>query len=261
MPPQLTHRLVCWALLSAIAREYAHTLTTRRPTHKVSDLDGRLRSGHADRNGVSAALRSPVLGPMRHYVGSTRSLPQRLRAHREGDGGVTTCRAFDQGIGFTLARVWWPGTLRLERQIKAPRPTELLPVMSPAPRAPLTVPAPPPSPNRCRTVTHRAHRAHRARPPRAGTTLGSADASSASAARSSPRPEQLPGSAHGRQPAAPGGKQSDWPPGMPEVGGAGACRRSRGRFISPWSWPTAAVNLRSSSHRQGHSVGHSSSRM
>jgi hypothetical protein len=35
---------------------------------------------------------------------------------------MTTHRAFDQGIGFTLARVWWPGTLRLELQIKARRP-------------------------------------------------------------------------------------------------------------------------------------------
>jgi len=38
---------------------------------------------------------------------------------RDGDGGVTTRRAFDQGIGFTLARVWRPGTLRLDRQVKA----------------------------------------------------------------------------------------------------------------------------------------------
>jgi predicted GIY-YIG superfamily endonuclease len=57
---------------------------------------------------------------MQHYVGFTRNLPQRLQDHREGTAGcVTTRRAFDQGIGFTLARVWRPGTLRLERQIKA----------------------------------------------------------------------------------------------------------------------------------------------
>jgi predicted GIY-YIG superfamily endonuclease len=68
----------------------------------------------------------PYRGPMQHYVGFTRHLPQRLQAHREGDGGVTTRRAFDQGIGFTLARIWWPGTLRLERQIKARGPVKAL---------------------------------------------------------------------------------------------------------------------------------------
>jgi predicted GIY-YIG superfamily endonuclease len=56
---------------------------------------------------------------MQHYVAFTRNLPQRLRAHREGDDSVTTRRAFDQGIRFTLARIWWPGALRSERQIKA----------------------------------------------------------------------------------------------------------------------------------------------
>jgi hypothetical protein len=34
------------------------------------------------------------------------SMPEHLRVHREGDGDVTTRRAFDQGIGPTLARVW-----------------------------------------------------------------------------------------------------------------------------------------------------------
>jgi hypothetical protein len=77
----------------------------------------------------------PYWEPMRHYVGFTRSLPQRLRAHREGDGVVTTCRAFDQGIWFTLARVWWPGTLRLERQIKARGPVNYCPLCPGAPRA------------------------------------------------------------------------------------------------------------------------------
>jgi predicted GIY-YIG superfamily endonuclease len=37
----------------------------------------------------------PYWGPMQHYVGFTRNLPQRLRAHREGDGCVTTRRALD----------------------------------------------------------------------------------------------------------------------------------------------------------------------
>src|SRR5215475_10474569 len=63
--------------------------------------------------------------PLRHYVGSTRNRPQRLRAHREGAAGLSLPRqAFDQGIGFTPAKVWWPGTPRRER----PWPAELLPV-------------------------------------------------------------------------------------------------------------------------------------
>jgi hypothetical protein len=48
---------------------------------------------------------------------------QRLQAHREGDGGVTTRRAFDQGIGFMLAgsrslvrgRPPWPFRTKAER--------------------------------------------------------------------------------------------------------------------------------------------------
>jgi predicted GIY-YIG superfamily endonuclease len=71
----------------------------------------------------------PYWGPRQHYVGFTRNLPQRLRDHREGTAGcVTTRRAFDQGIGFTLARVWRPGTLRLERQIKARGPVNYCPL-------------------------------------------------------------------------------------------------------------------------------------
>jgi hypothetical protein len=46
---------------------------------------------------------------------------------RWAEGCVTTQRAFDQEIGFTLARVWWPGTLRLERQIKARGPVNYCP--------------------------------------------------------------------------------------------------------------------------------------
>ena len=76
----------------------------------------------------------PYWGPMQHYVEFTRNLPRRLQAHREGVAGcVTTRRTFDQEIGFTLARVWWPGTLGLERQIKARGPVNYCPVMSPAP--------------------------------------------------------------------------------------------------------------------------------
>ena len=94
----------------------------------------------------------PYWGPMQHYVGFTRNLPQRLRAHGEGDGCVTTRRAYDQGIGFTLAWVPRPGTLRLERQIKARGPVNYCP-LCPSAHVPRTVPAPPPSLDRRRTVS------------------------------------------------------------------------------------------------------------
>src|SRR5262249_2193287 len=58
-------------------------------------------------------------------------------------GGGTTRRVFDHGIEFTLFRVWWPGTLRLERQIQARCTTARY---VPVARAPLTVPALAPSP-------------------------------------------------------------------------------------------------------------------
>ena len=69
----------------------------------------------------------PYHGPMRHYVGFTDDLEQRLQRHREGKGGKTTRRAFDQGIGFTLARTW-SGSLSLERQIKSRGPSNYCPL-------------------------------------------------------------------------------------------------------------------------------------
>ena len=58
---------------------------------------------------------------MQPYRGFTRDLSQRLRAHREGDGGVTTRRVFDQGIGFTLARVRWPGVILVNNNSSSAR--------------------------------------------------------------------------------------------------------------------------------------------
>jgi hypothetical protein len=46
-----------------------------------------------------------------------------------------------RGFGFSLARFWWPGTLRLERQIKAHGPVNYC-LLCP----PVTVLAPPPLP-------------------------------------------------------------------------------------------------------------------
>jgi predicted GIY-YIG superfamily endonuclease len=59
----------------------------------------------------------PYKGRMRHYLGFTRDLEQRLANHRQGTACVTTKLAFDRGIGFTLARTW-VGTPKLEREIK-----------------------------------------------------------------------------------------------------------------------------------------------
>jgi len=69
----------------------------------------------------------PYNGPMQHYVGFTASdLDQRLKDHRAETGAVTTRRAFEQGIAFTVARTW-RGTLKLERQIKARGPGNYCP--------------------------------------------------------------------------------------------------------------------------------------
>jgi len=70
----------------------------------------------------------PFYGPMQHYVGFTAGdLDRRLNDHRDGSGCVTTRRAFEQSITFTLARTW-PGTLKLERQIKSRGPSNYCPL-------------------------------------------------------------------------------------------------------------------------------------
>lgn len=70
----------------------------------------------------------PYNGPMQHYVGfAADDLNRRLDAHREGTGGRTTRLAFSKGIAFTLARTW-PGSPRLERQIKSRGPSNYCPL-------------------------------------------------------------------------------------------------------------------------------------
>jgi predicted GIY-YIG superfamily endonuclease len=69
----------------------------------------------------------PYYGLMQHYVGFAYDLDQRLRAHREGTACSTTRHAFEQGIGFELARTW-PGTAKLERQIKSRGPSNYCPL-------------------------------------------------------------------------------------------------------------------------------------
>lgn len=53
----------------------------------------------------------------RHYIGSTRSLYQRLAIHRAGRGARFTQVAVEQGCELELARTW-EGGRRRERQLK-----------------------------------------------------------------------------------------------------------------------------------------------
>src|SRR5215472_995804 len=77
-------------------------------------------------------------GRMQHYVGLTDELELCLLEHRTGTACATTRRAFSQGIEFTLARTWQPGSRELARHVKdcgpvnycllcprRPRPSEL----------------------------------------------------------------------------------------------------------------------------------------
>ena len=81
----------------------------------------------------------PYRGQMRHYIGFSRDdLDQQLEGHRLGTAGATTRLAFDQGIGFTLARSW-SGTLKLMRQLKDRGPVNYCPL---CPRAFATLPRP-----------------------------------------------------------------------------------------------------------------------
>jgi hypothetical protein len=66
------------------------------------------------------------IGRMHHYVSFTHDLQRGLENHRQGTAGATTKLAFDQGIGFTLARAW-PGTPKLNRQINDRGPVNYCP--------------------------------------------------------------------------------------------------------------------------------------
>lgn len=94
----------------------------------------------------------PYHGPMQHYVGFTEDLDQRLDSHRNGTACATTRRAFNQGIGFSLARTWWPGSRQLERHIKDCGPVNYCPLCPRGGHVRLSVPGPPPSPDRRRVA-------------------------------------------------------------------------------------------------------------
>lgn len=76
----------------------------------------------------------PFRGPMRHYVGFTEDLEQHLEQHRNGSACGTTRRAFAQGIGFTLARTWSPGSRQLARHVKDCGPVNYCPLCPRQPR-------------------------------------------------------------------------------------------------------------------------------
>jgi len=81
----------------------------------------------------------PYKGKMRHYLGFTTDLDNRLENHRKGTACVTTKRAFDRGIGFVLVRTWF-GPVRLERSIKRHGVVRSCPICTPSSAA--TLPRP-----------------------------------------------------------------------------------------------------------------------
>jgi predicted GIY-YIG superfamily endonuclease len=95
-----------------------------------------VKIGHVMLTGIVYLLHfdRPFNGPMQHYVGFTSDLDQRLDNHRNGTACATTRRAFNQGIGFTLARTWWPGSPQLERRIKDCGPVNYCPLCPRRPR-------------------------------------------------------------------------------------------------------------------------------
>lgn len=61
---------------------------------------------------------------VRHYLGWTDNLEQRLEAHRSGNGARLIEVINEAGIGWTLARTWEGGRdleRRLKRQKNSPR--------------------------------------------------------------------------------------------------------------------------------------------
>ena len=66
--------------------------------------------------------------------GSPVTLDRRLENHRNGTACATTRRSFNLGIGFSLARTWWPGYLQLQRHIKDCGPVNYCPLCPRRPR-------------------------------------------------------------------------------------------------------------------------------
>lgn len=60
----------------------------------------------------------PSRSGARHYLGWTNDLANRLDAHRKGRGSCLTKAIRNEGIGFSVSRVWDPGTRSMERRLK-----------------------------------------------------------------------------------------------------------------------------------------------
>jgi len=61
------------------------------------------------------------IGKARHYVGICKAdrLHWRMLEHRNGRGAALTARAYEQGIGFSIAKTWHADTPEKEKEIKA----------------------------------------------------------------------------------------------------------------------------------------------
>jgi hypothetical protein len=139
---------VCWrprlsgAIVTQLVTHYRHRSCPPEWCH--SDLDSRfsnlisagsrviIHSMTAEGTVYLLHFERPYKGRSRHYLGFTRNLEQRLENHRRGTACATTRLAFDRGIGFTLARTW-PGTPKLEREIKSSGVVKCCPICPPRP--------------------------------------------------------------------------------------------------------------------------------
>lgn len=60
----------------------------------------------------------------KHYIGWTSDLTQRIKAHRDGNGGKLMAAIALAGIGFCVARVWSDKTHAFEKYIKTRKESE-----------------------------------------------------------------------------------------------------------------------------------------
>lgn len=56
--------------------------------------------------------------PCQHYIGFSEDVATRITQHRAGQGARLCEVAKERGISMELARVWWEGDRKLERQLK-----------------------------------------------------------------------------------------------------------------------------------------------
>jgi hypothetical protein len=75
---------------------------------------------------------------IRHYLGFTTDLEQRLDKHRQGRAARITEVLKERGIGFDVVAVW-PGNRQIENALKLHSATRICPQCTPNPRVPLVV--------------------------------------------------------------------------------------------------------------------------